>query len=257
MNSKCVLIGNKFATIAQISVFILSISTLFFHKIFIENNMCNFHSAVKKIICCELFKKSKKTENYELHARNWKIWFMDNIKQGLSILYGHFWAIYAAKLLSKDNSDECGWFIIQFLVDTILAIFLTFMLSKLSIKLISLLSKSFADIWLSIGNYDTKYYNYKYKIWIFQTFQWLLCSLLARIICTYLILGNYNYFIIINNWFSNFWTDNRNDELIVVILVIPIIMNIIQLLIQNWFLRWKKETNSDVPENTKRLINVV
>ena len=257
MDSKCIIIGNKFATIIQILVFILSISTLFLHKIFIENNQCNCHSKIQKIIYCALCKKSKNTENYVLSVRIWKIWFMDNIKQGLSILCGHFWAIYAAKLLSKDNSDECAWFIIQFVVDTLLAIFLSFVLSKLSIKLISLLSKSFTDMWLSIGNYETTYYNYQYKIWIFQTFQWLLCSLLARIICTYLILGNYNYFVIINNWFSNLWTDNRNDELIVVILVIPIIMNILQLLIQNWFLRWKTVYNEEIQENRKRLINIV
>ena len=257
MDNKCVILGNKFATIIQILVFILSVSTLFLHKIFIENNMCNIHSKIKKCIYCIIQKKSKNNENYVLNARVWKIWFMDNIKQGLSILCGHFWAIYAAKLLSNDNSDECAWFIIQFLVDTLLAIFLSFLLSKLSITFIALFSQPFVETWLSIGNYDTTYYNYKYKIWIGQTLHWLLCSLLARIICTYLILGTYQYFIIINNWFSKLWNNNRNDELIVVFLVIPIIMNTVQLLIQNWFLRWKTEYNNETQENTKRLINVV
>ena len=181
---------------------------------------------------------------------------MDNFKQGLSTLAGHFWALYAAKLLSKDNSDECGWFIIQFLVDTILAIILSFILSKISIKLLALVSINFTNKWLLIGNYET-ITNCKYKIWAFQTIHWLICSLLARIICTYIILGLYYHFTIVNNWFSNLWIDERNNELIVVTIVIPITMNTMQLLIQNWFLRWNKPDNEKMRENVQRLINVI
>ena len=257
MDDKCIIIGNKYANIVQILVFILSISSLFLHKILIENDFCNFYSRIKKFIYYQLCNCSKIIKYNEIIPRKWNLWFMDNFKQGLSTLSGHFWALYAAKLLSKDNSDECGWFIIQFLVDTLLAIILSFILSKLSIKLISFISINFANKWLSIGNYDTTYHNYKYKIWLFQTVHWLICSLLARIACTYLILSIYGYFVIINNWFSNRWTDKRNDELIIVTLVIPVIMNIMQLLIQNWFLRWNKQNNEKIQGNTQRLISVI
>ena len=258
MDNKCIIIGNKFANMVQILVFILSVSSLFLHKIFIENDLLHIYSTIREFIYYQLCNCCKKNiEKYDLIPRKWTVWIMDNIKQGLSTLAGHFWAIYAAKLLSYNNSDECGWFIIQFLVDTLIAIILSFILCKLSIKLMSLISKSFVVKWLSIGNYDTIYVNYKYKIWIFQTIHWLICSLIARIACTYSILGAYDDFIIINNWFTNLWINKRDDELILVILVIPIIMNTIQLLIQNWFLRWKNMHNEKMHENIQRLINIV
>jgi hypothetical protein len=250
MDDKCIIIGNKFANIIQILVFILSVSSLFLHKIFIENDTFSYYSRIRKYIC-------KQTDNNELSPRIWKVWFMDNIKQGLSTLAGHFWAIYAAKLLSKDNSDECGWFIIQFLVDTLIAIILSFILCKISIKLISIVSINFTNKWLLIGNYGSVYSKTEYKIWAIQTLHWLICNLIARIVCTYLILALYNDFTIVNIWFSNIWVNNRNDELILVTLVIPIIMNTLQLLIQNWFLRWKNKTNQKMRESVQRLINIV
>jgi len=254
MDESCKLIGNSFANTIQVVVFILSLISLFIHKIFIENDFNNLYTRLKlciysKCCCVNTFKYSQNT------PRKWNVWLMDNIKQGFSTLAGHFWAIYAAKLLTSNNNDECGWFLIQFLVDTLFAIVLSFLLSKLSIKIISLISKSFADKWLTIGNYYTTYYNYKYQIWLFQTVHWLVCNLLARIACTYFILGCYHYFENINVWFSNMWINNRDNELIVVSLIIPLIMNTIQLLIQNWFLRWKKTYSSQRLQNSKLLLS--
>jgi len=213
MDDNCKLIGNSFANTIQVVVFILSIISLFIHKIFIENDFNNLCSRLKLCVyyrCC-CVKVIRHPENI---PRKWGVWFMDNIKQGLSTLAGHFWAIYAAKLLTSDNNDECGWFIIQFLVDTLFAIVISFLLSKLSIKLIHTISSSFVDKWLTIGNYNSAYYNsvyynsaysnYKYQIWVFQTFHWLICSLSARVICTYFIISIYNYSLlkILNHIFS-------------------------------------------------------
>jgi hypothetical protein len=247
MDDKCIIIGNKFANIIQILVFILSVSSLFLHKIFIENDIYYYYSRTRKYVC-------KQSDNIELSPRLWKVWFMDNIKQGLSTLAGHFWAIYAAKLLSKDNSDECAWFIIQFLVDTLIAIILSFFLCKISIKLISTISVNFTNKWLLIGNYGSIYSINEYKIWAIQSLHWLTCNIIARIACTYIIIALYCNFTIINIWFSNIWLNNRNNELILVTLVIPFIMNTLQLLIQNWFLRWK---NQKMRENEQRLISDV
>lgn len=259
MNDNCIIIGNNMANIIQIVVFILSISSLFLHKIFIENNTYNIYSNTKSFIYSKLCYRFIKNMDYnDLTPRKWSIWFMDNIKQGLSTLAGHFWAIYASKLLSNDASDECGWFLIQFLVDTIIAILLSFIFSKLLIMVISLISKTFADKWLSIGNYN-EYSDFnnktKYYIWSVQTFHWLVCNLSARILITYFIISIYTYFLKINIWFSNLWIDNRNDELILVTLVIPLIMNSFQLLIQNWFLRWKKTKSEKMRDNTQKFLS--
>ena len=259
MNEICVTIGNNFANIIQIVVFILSVICLFLHKIFIENNAYNIYYRAKSFINNKLCNRFIKNIEYtDINPRTWSIWFMDNIKQGLSTLAGHFWAIYASKLLSTDISDECAWFLIQFLVDTIIAICLSFLFSKLLIMLITLISKSFVDKWLTIGNYNkNSMYSNKmiYCIWFFQTVHWLVCNVSARILVTYFIISIYSYFLKINIWFSNMWINNRNDELILVTLIIPLIMNTFQLLIQNWFLRWKIKKSSKMENNTQKFLS--
>jgi len=263
MNDNCNIIGNNFANMIQIVVFILSLSCLFLHKIFIENNAYNIYLNAKLFLYNKICYRCINNIDYnELNTRKWSVWFMDNIKQGLSTLAGHFWAIYASKLLSNDISDdisdECGWYLIQFLVDTLIAILLSFLFSKLLIILIGLISKSFVDKWLSIGNYnENSGYNnkMKYYIWIFQTFHWLVCNISARILVTYFIISIYPYFLKINIWFSNFWINNRKDELIVVTLIVPLIMNSFQLLIQNWFLRWKVKKSTKMKDYTQKFLS--
>ena len=89
-NDRCLLIGNKFATILQIVVLINIIIILFLHKIIIEDNFKNYYQNSVVIIYKNCF--CKKPVFYM--KRTWKIWIMDNSKQGLSSFLGHIWATY-------------------------------------------------------------------------------------------------------------------------------------------------------------------
>jgi hypothetical protein len=240
MDNSCVLIGNKFAFYLQIIVFFSSISVLFLHKIFIENNFKNIYQASIKYLYSKICKKNI----YFDDRRTWKLWFMDNIKQGLSSLCGHFWAIFIAITLSNNENTQyqCGWFLIQFLIDTIIGIGLSFLFSILTIKLLKMCFPNFTNQYLTIGYYNSG--SNSYSVWKIQTFHWLFVSITARMFCSLLIYFSNNIWISSLVWFDNIW-NNKKEELLFVVLILPIKLNSMQYLLQNKFLRWTKSKRND------------
>jgi hypothetical protein len=224
-NQNCILVGNKFANTLQIIVLVSTILILFLHKIMIEDNFRNYYQTILNI-----FYKKKQLYN----KRTWKIWLMDNTKQGLSSLLGHVWATYISIFISNDTSFECNWFLIQFVIDTLFAMYLSFILSKITIYFVGSCNKKIEQRYLTIGYYD----DHDYKIWIIQTIHWIFISMLSRIICSLLIISTKNIWTQPNIWFNNIWIEKRHEQLIFTILIMPIILNSIQYLTQNWFLRW-------------------
>ena len=159
---------------------------------------------------------------------------MDNTKQGLSSLLGHVWATYISIFISNDTSFECNWFLIQFVIDTLFAMYLSFIFSKITIYLIGTCNKKIEQRYFTIGYYD----DHDYKIWIIQTMHWIFISMLSRIICSLLIISTKNIWTQPNIWFNNIWIEKRHEQLIITILIMPLLLNSIQYLTQNWFLRW-------------------
>jgi len=247
--SSCILVGNKFANIMQIIVFFSASGMLFFHKILMEDGRLAWYH--------ERWIDNKKNRWYNVNdkyvkpptARTWKIWFLDNTKQGLSTFMSHIWGTYAAVKISGNNdNDQCGWFLLQYMIDTCVGVFLAIMFSKLTVVIVSHINFQFRITWMTIGKYGSNSNSREifYKVWFFQMIHWLMCSLLARIFCSVILLIFQNQNDIFVNWFSSWW-NNKHDELIFVILAIPMIFNTMQFIIQNLFLKWNKpmlEANS-------------
>jgi len=243
MNDSCVLIGNEFAFYLQIIVFFSSISVLFLHKILIENNFKNIYQASVKFLYNKFYKCCKKNIYFN-EKRTWKIWFMDNIKQGLSSLLGHFWAIFIAITLSNNENTQhqCGWYLIQFLIYTIIGVGLSFLFSILTIKLLKMCFPNFTNEYLTIGYYDLG--QNSFSVWKIQTLHWLFVSITARMLCSLLIFYSNNIWISSLVWFDNIW-NNKREELLFVVLILPIKLNCTQYLLQNRFLRWTKSKRND------------
>jgi hypothetical protein len=229
-NNKCILIGNVFANTMQFVVCIISIAVLFFHKIFIENDVL------------DLKRKLFKNHRPNIDKRIWSIWLMDNSKQGASSAIAHIYATYIARVFSIGNEedDECGWFLIQFIVDTIFGLLFSFIISKITLHFCKSIFPQFYHNWLIIGNYNTNGVKNKYYVWILQVFHWIWCSMIARILCTLIILISLRFWTKLNIQFSDQWINNRHNELVFVILGMPILLNSIQFLVTNTFLHWKR-----------------
>lgn len=234
-NEICVLVGNHFANTMQFVVAVVSLTVLVFHKIFIEDNACSLKSRLIQSI-------TRKPPAKYKPGRPWKLWLMDNTKQGLSSSIAHIYATYIAVLFSHgtNDGDPCAWFLIQFLIDTALGVFLSFGLSKLSIFLIGECNQPLAKRWLTVGNYYTMSHRQIYFIWGVQVFHWLVFSLLARLICSLILLATLPIWNSVAFAFSQPWQHNRHAELVFVVLGMPILMNSVQFLLTNWYLRWKR-----------------
>lgn len=241
---RCVLIGNTFANTMQFVVAMIAISVLFCHKIIIENDIFNIKS--------RLYKKYRADPSQK---RPWNIWFMDNAKQGVSSALAHIYATYIAVILSIDTTDnyshdECGWFFVQFLIDTVIGVILSFGISKMTIMLFEFFAPIFTKHWLVIGNYNTMGDRRKYYVWLFQVFHWIICSMVARIMCSLLIVITLSEWKKINREFSSMWDGHRYRELVFVVIGMPIIMNSIQFLLTNWYLHWQRpKINSSLIES--------
>lgn len=239
-DEKCVLVGNKFANAMQVVVAVTATLILILHKLIIEDRRI-----YKWINDCYIRRKGYGNLDWAYRAydksqkRSWTLWISDNLKQGFSTAGAHIWGTIVSILLSNylEETDECAWFFLQFIVDTTIAVGLSILISKYSIKLIECCSYRFAKKWLSIGKYNTDMNTQGYKIWIVQTLHWFFCSMVARMFCTGLLVLGHSIGIKFSTWFSNEW-NNKHAELVFVILIIPMIMDTLQLLIQNWYLHW-------------------
>jgi len=225
---KCIIIGNTFAITTQIVVFCVAILSLLTHKIIIENNIFNLNR----------FNVNKR--------RKWSVWFMDNMKQGFSTFLCHWWAIFVSVYFGSEL-DECGMFLIQFFVDSIIGIFFSFLLSYTSVLLIGYISPRFKTKWFTIGLYISNMRYEYYLIWFVQMIHWCVCNLIARIVCTSIIVLGFSGFKKIDDLFSSKWEGNRHSELVFVTLVIPTVINTLVFLLQNWFLKFTdKRTELDI-----------
>lgn len=236
-SAECSLVGNSFANTMQFVVTVTAVSVLLFHKIFIEDNHCMFRTRIMSIFT----KKPSKTP-YITDSRTWRVWFMDNFKQGSSSAAAHIYATYIAHEFTKYSvgTDSCIWFLIQFLIDTIFGVAFTLIISKGTIWIVEISNAPFAKRWLTIGNYSTITPKHYYRIWAAQVGHWIVCSLIARLLCSVIIIVGINGWSELNRFFSRKWEGHRHAELFFVVLAMPIIMNSIQFLVQNWYLRWKR-----------------
>jgi len=239
-DDECVLVGNTFANVMQVVAALTAALILILHKILIEDKKLYMWLSSAYIKCNGYTDLDFAYKSFDKsQSRSWELWFKDNIKQGLSTTGGHVWGTAAAIILSKysEETDECAWFFLQFIVDTTIGVGLSILLSKYSIQLVECYSVQFSKKWLSIGNYETYYGADKTKIWTVQTIHWFICSIIARMLCTILLIFGHSSGITFSTWFSNEWS-NRHAELIFAILIIPMILDTVQLLIQNWYLHW-------------------
>jgi hypothetical protein len=241
----CILIGSKYADILQGIVFLVSVSVLFIHKLVFEDGRFSYYKLGFKKSAHQTFGTLWRDRQFfvvSANSRSWKMWLLDNLKQGFSTGMSHIWGTYAAiKISGKFDNDECGWFLLQYLIDTIIGVILSIFLSKISVFTIKKISYKIGTKWFNIGNYGDFGRNRKlfYTIWIVQLLHWSVCSLFARISCTLILLGFSKKNNVFVEWFSNLW-NNSNNELLFVVLFVPMFFNSMQFIVQNLFLRWKK-----------------
>ena len=171
--------------------------------------------------------------------RSWKTWFFDTTKQIIGCLIIHFINILISEIW-PGTLNPCTLYLISFILDTTIGLFLIYVFIKLVLYFASKL-----DIpTLQFGFYGTP--NAKVTYWLHQTVAYIIILLIQKVII-----------IIILQWYRRYqsrdlirWLMPISQELevAITILIIPFFVNVLVFWITDNFLTMSSHS-------TKKILN--
>lgn len=233
---QCQLFQGPVAVLCQALLAVLALSTLF-------------------------YKRSREVNKIEFG-----IWVLNVSKQVLSLSAAHVFAILASIFISYKvhGASECSWYAVIFSVDTILGTFLTYVLhtgltrlakwylirtnawfergQETSSSLMNMSGfQSFCNTLATCGYYGTPPCHRK---WAIQAMEWTCCVLYARCLCAVVVyLLGPSLLQGFAEQVDNIFMGHGILQLYTVMILYPLIVNIIQALVQDAILRAKSSEN--------------
>ncbi|KAG5683661.1 hypothetical protein PVAND_012928 [Polypedilum vanderplanki] len=157
--------------------------------------------------------------------RPWNIWWMDTSKQGIGAIVIHMTNVYLSPLF---HGDPCTWYIINFLLDSTIGLFIIYIGIRVSIYVAKV--KNIPAI--EFGEYNAP------KSWIYQTQIYVFLMMIVKLLTTLIIQ-------------LDMWTDVKNlilspfknpkVEVIIVMLIIPFFVNVLLFWVTDNFLMRNKK----------------
>ncbi|CAG9802586.1 unnamed protein product [Chironomus riparius] len=157
--------------------------------------------------------------------RPWNIWWYDTSKQGIGALVIHMTNVYLSPLY---HGDPCTWYIINFLLDSTIGLFIIYVGIRVSIYLAKV--KHWPAI--EFGEYNVP------KSWIYQTWIYVLLMMIVKLLTT-LIIQMDMWNSVKKAILSPF--KNPKVEVIIVMLIIPFFVNVLIFWITDNFLMRNKK----------------
>jgi hypothetical protein len=179
---------------------------------------------------------------YEKPRRPTLVWILDGTKQGVGSMTGHIGNIFLStllaslkKTLASSSSDECKWYLMNYLSDATLGILFNL---TLLLSLNWFLKRQFDN--RQIEQYGLKFGSYgnpiSSTVWLTQLTVWLLIILIGKVLtfsCFYFISNEID--LLMSSFFGLF-DGHPRVELVMVMIVIPFLLNSFQFWIQDSFL---------------------
>lgn len=202
----------------------------------------------------------------ESPQRPMKVWAMDVSKQGFSSLAAHICnmitAILAADLIHKARTSACSWYFVVFTADTTVGVSITILLHNLVVRTARWFERNRYAKLQADTNPDTmwghvvdqRWFNYlarcgyygdppSFKPWMWQSLEWTIVNIIARILCGLLVIGIGPYGLVhAAGLLDRIFAGHPQLLLAFVMVMCPIGMNIIQALIQDMVLKWSNKT---------------
>lgn len=179
----------------------------------------------------------------EKPRRSWCIWFMDVSKQCTSGLAAHFIGMLIAELIATASVSACSWYFVAYLVDSSLGMGLAYLFLKLGLCA----AKACGCIHLmNSGDYGQRSGSGEVnkKAWVVQMMYWTFaCVVPARFLCLGAVYALKDVFVNIAQWVQSLFSD-PHVELVVVMLVGPLILNAVQFLVVDTFLKAPSPTHT-------------
>uniref|UniRef100_U5ESR1 Putative conserved plasma membrane protein n=1 Tax=Corethrella appendiculata TaxID=1370023 RepID=U5ESR1_9DIPT len=168
------------------------------------------------------------------NRRSWETWWCDTSKQGIGALLIHMTNVYLAPLY---QGDPCTWYIINFLLDSTIGLFIIW----IGIKTCQYLARVKKWDAINFGEYGAP------KSWLYQTCIYIGLMAIVKLITT--------LFIQLDIWdnVKNFVLSPFKDpriELAVVMLVIPFFVNMLIFWVtDNFLMRHTRKKRSNLSGN--------
>uniref|UniRef100_A0A182QTW4 Uncharacterized protein n=1 Tax=Anopheles farauti TaxID=69004 RepID=A0A182QTW4_9DIPT len=156
----------------------------------------------------------------QYNRRSWETWWYDTSKQGIGALVIHMANVYLAPLF---QGDPCTWYIINFLLDSTIGLFIIY----IGIKTCQYLARKKKWDAINFGEYGAP------KSWFYQTWIYVCLMVVVKLITTLII--QFDVWDNVKNFVLSPFKDPR-IELAVVMLVIPFFVNILIFWVTDNFL---------------------
>ena len=167
--------------------------------------------------------------------RSWTIWLMDVSKQCASGLCIHYIAILMSLLMASLTApeNECAWYFLVFVMDTVLGTFISYIL-LISTSFIS--NKYNIRSLLKSGDYGIPPSK---CIWIKQLIVWCIIVIISRLVTGFVIWCLHIPFGLFVNYIATIFINRPHLFLILIMIICPFMLNLIQIWIQDNFLKKK------------------
>lgn len=186
----------------------------------------------------------------ERPQRALEIWALDVSKQVVSMFAAHVCGMLIALLAhhSSTQSSECAWYFVAYTFDTTLGLGLTVAFHKTVIRFAKCWKKRHAarltvssDRWFDIvaqcGDYGEPPSLLR---WWIQMVEWVLCVVGARAVCGTLVIVLGPVLVHAARLLDWLFQGHPTLLLFAVMIICPLLMNMIQVLIQDAILMWRR-----------------
>ena len=178
--------------------------------------------------------------HYEIPQRDWFIWGLDVVKQGLSSTLSHFSNILLSIIIASRlaNSDECQWYCVAYTADSVIGTGFNFFF----VRVFEYSMNYFPNYkeYLKFGHYGDPPTLYR---WLPQVGIWLIIVTIGKCLVLTILISS---MLPINSMISYIFKSlhhNPKLELIIVMIVIPTILNSIQFWLTDAFLKSSHSTD--------------
>ncbi|CAL8466790.1 g6326 [Coccomyxa elongata] len=184
----------------------------------------------------------------EYPQRSLQIWGMDISKQVISAAAAHICGIFIAILASENGAirvSQCAWYFIAYSFDTTLGVAAAVGIHTLVVRLCSSRASLFAHIenhWCRCIAECGKYGNPPtFRPFLLQLVEWTGAVIMARIICGSVVITAKPVLLPLAKFLDGIFRGHPVLLLYFVMIMCPLIMNVIQALVQDAVLKFKKD----------------
>lgn len=215
---RCELLGGTFAILIQFLLAFISVGTLIIKR------------------------------QYEHPRRDWMVWFLDVLKQGVGSGVGHFANIYLSQIIAFTilDADECQWYCFTYIVDCTAGLVINIFLIRLFERLVDCYPNACRA--LKFGDYGDPP---QLSVFVIQLVIWVAMVVVNKVLLLSLML---HVLAPINTFLTYFFVriqDQAELELVLVMVLVPAAMNTLLFWVTDTFLKRHFPDHPHMPLKTR------